>query len=34
MDLRFQDYMIEHGILSQLSAPGTPQHQKGEIEPC
>ena len=25
MDLRFQDYMIEHGIQSQLSAPGTPQ---------
>ena len=25
MDLRFQDYMIEHGIRSQLSAPGMPQ---------
>ncbi|KAL4038589.1 hypothetical protein IC575_002211 [Cucumis melo] len=25
MDLRFQDYMIEHGIQSQLSTPGTPQ---------
>ena len=25
MDLRFQDYMIEHGIQSQLSAPGTSQ---------
>ncbi|KAA0059676.1 gag/pol protein [Cucumis melo var. makuwa] len=25
MDLRFQDYMIEHGIQSQLLAPGTPQ---------
>ena len=25
MDLRFQDYMIEHGITSQLSAPGIPQ---------
>ncbi|TYK00843.1 gag/pol protein [Cucumis melo var. makuwa] len=25
MDLRFQGYMIEHGIQSQLSAPGTPQ---------
>jgi transposase InsO family protein len=24
-DLRFQNYMIEHGISSQLSAPGTPQ---------
>ena len=25
MDLRFQDYMIKHGIQSQLLAPGTPQ---------
>src|ERR1051325_6117135 len=25
MDSKFQDYMIEHGIQSQLSAPGTPQ---------
>ncbi|TYK29762.1 gag/pol protein [Cucumis melo var. makuwa] len=25
MDLRFQDYLIEHGIQSQLSAPSTPQ---------
>ena len=25
MNLRFQDYMIEHGITSQLSAPGIPQ---------
>ncbi|KAA0043002.1 gag/pol protein [Cucumis melo var. makuwa] len=25
MDLRFQDYMIEHEIQSQLLAPGTPQ---------
>jgi len=25
MDLKFQDYLIEHGIKSQLSAPGTPQ---------
>ena len=25
MDLRFQDYMIEHGITSQLSAPSMPQ---------
>ncbi|TYJ98809.1 gag/pol protein [Cucumis melo var. makuwa] len=25
MDLRFQDYMIEQRIQSQLSAPGTPQ---------
>ena len=24
MDLNFQNYMIEHGIASQLSAPGTP----------
>lgn len=26
MDLKFQDYLIEYGISSQLSAPGTPQH--------
>ncbi|KAA0048693.1 gag/pol protein [Cucumis melo var. makuwa] len=25
MDLRFQDYLIEHGIQSQLFAPSTPQ---------
>ncbi|KAA0036911.1 gag/pol protein [Cucumis melo var. makuwa] len=25
MNLRFQDYMIEHGIQSQLSAPDIPQ---------
>ncbi|KAA0036896.1 gag/pol protein [Cucumis melo var. makuwa] len=25
MDLRFQGYLIEHGIQSQLSAPSTPQ---------
>ncbi|KAA0036110.1 gag/pol protein [Cucumis melo var. makuwa] len=31
MDLRFQDYMIEHGIQFQLSAPGTPQ-QNGVLE--
>ncbi|KAL4025380.1 hypothetical protein IC575_013770 [Cucumis melo] len=31
MDLRFQDYMIEHGIQSQLSTPGTPQ-QNGVSE--
>src|ERR1051325_5190860 len=31
MDLKFQDYMIEHGIQSQLSAPGTPQ-QNGVSE--
>ncbi|TYJ99632.1 gag/pol protein [Cucumis melo var. makuwa] len=31
MDLRFQNYMIEHGIQSQLSAPGTPQ-QNGVSE--
>ena len=31
MDLRFQDYMIEHGIQLQLSAPGTPQ-QNGILE--
>ena len=31
MDFRFQDYMIEHGIQSQLSVPGTPQ-QNGVLE--
>ena len=31
MDLRFQDYMIEHGITSQLLAPGMPQ-QNGVSE--
>ena len=31
MDLRFQDYMIEHGVTSQLSAPGIPQ-QNGVSE--
>ncbi|KAA0048407.1 gag/pol protein [Cucumis melo var. makuwa] len=31
MDLRFQDYLIEHGIQSQLSAPSTPQ-QNGVSE--
>ncbi|KAL4035636.1 hypothetical protein IC575_004339 [Cucumis melo] len=31
MDLRFQDYMIEHGIQFQLSAHGTPQ-QNGVSE--
>ncbi|KAA0041242.1 gag/pol protein [Cucumis melo var. makuwa] len=31
MDLRFQDYMIEHEIQSQLLAPGTPQ-QNGVTE--
>ena len=31
MDLRFQDYMIEHGITSQLSALGIPQ-QNGVSE--
>ena len=25
LDLRFQDYLIEHGIKAQLSAPDTPQ---------
>ena len=25
MDLRFQDYLIEDGIRSQLSAPSRPQ---------
>ncbi|TYK23767.1 gag/pol protein [Cucumis melo var. makuwa] len=28
MDLRFQDYLIEHGIQSQLSAPKTPQQNE------
>ena len=31
MNLRFQDYMLEHGITSQLSAPGIPQ-QNGVSE--
>ncbi|KAL0556507.1 hypothetical protein IC582_005021 [Cucumis melo] len=31
MDLRFQEYLIEHGIESQLSAPNTPQ-QNGVSE--
>ncbi|TYK23426.1 gag/pol protein [Cucumis melo var. makuwa] len=31
MDLRFQDYLIEHGIQSQLSAPSMPQ-QSGVSE--
>ena len=31
MDLQFQDYLIEHGIQSQLSAPSTPQ-QNGVLE--
>ncbi|KAA0032993.1 gag/pol protein [Cucumis melo var. makuwa] len=31
MDLRFQEYLIEHGIKSQLSAPNTPQ-QNGVSE--
>ncbi|KAA0036106.1 gag/pol protein [Cucumis melo var. makuwa] len=31
MDLRFQDYLIEHGIQSQLSVPSTPQ-QNGVLE--
>ncbi|KAA0037569.1 gag/pol protein [Cucumis melo var. makuwa] len=31
MDLRFQDYLIKHGIQSQLSAPSTPQ-QNGVSE--
>ncbi|TYK21571.1 gag/pol protein [Cucumis melo var. makuwa] len=31
MDLRFQDYLIEYGIQSQLSAPSTPQ-QSGVSE--
>ncbi|TYK30724.1 gag/pol protein [Cucumis melo var. makuwa] len=31
MDLRFQDYLIEHRIQSQLSAPNTPQ-QNGVSE--
>ena len=31
IDLRFQDYLIEHGIQSQLSAPSTPQ-QNGVSE--
>ena len=26
--LRFQDYIIEHGIQSQVSTYGTPQHTR------
>ncbi|TYK03715.1 gag/pol protein [Cucumis melo var. makuwa] len=35
MDLRFQDYLINHGIQSQLSAPSTPQQngKRDEITP-
>ncbi|KAA0035987.1 gag/pol protein [Cucumis melo var. makuwa] len=29
MDLQFQDYLIEHGIQSQLSAPSMPQQNGG-----
>ena len=31
LDTEFKDYLIEHGILSQLTAPGTPQ-QNGVAE--
>ena len=37
LDNEFLDHLIENGILSQLTAPGTPQQmvsQKGEIEHC
>ncbi|TYK29682.1 gag/pol protein [Cucumis melo var. makuwa] len=33
MDLRFQDYLIEHGIQSQLSTPSTPQQNAQIIIP-
>ncbi|KAA0046766.1 gag/pol protein [Cucumis melo var. makuwa] len=32
MDLRFQDYLIEHGIQSQLSTPSTPQQNGYALE--
>ena len=31
LDQEFEDYMVEHGIVSQLTAPGTPQ-QNGVAE--
>ena len=31
LDTEFEDYLLEHGILSQLTAPGTPQ-QNGVAE--
>ena len=31
LDTEFKDYLLEHGILSQLTAPGTPQ-QNGVVE--
>ena len=31
LDTEFKDHLIEHGILSQLTAPGTPQ-QNGVAE--
>ena len=31
LDIEFKDYLLEHGILSQLTAPGTPQ-QNGVSE--
>ena len=37
LDNEFKDFLLEHGILSQLTAPGTPQHNgvaEGEIEHC
>ena len=36
LDRDFKEFLVEHGIVSQLTAPGTPQQtvlQKGEIEP-
>ena len=31
LDTKFKDHLLEHGILSQLIAPGTPQ-QNGVVE--
>ena len=31
LDNEFEDYLLEHGIVSQLTAPGTPQ-QNGVAE--
>ena len=31
LDIEFKDHLLEHGILSQLTAPGTAQ-QNGVVE--
>ena len=33
LDNELEDYLLEHGIVSQLTAPGTPQ-QNGVAERC